>query len=174
MRQFNCLCRRCKNTNGIHHHSQAHHQHNHLYTRGNIHVLRHKKLLLGNTLYLIWIHQNYYWDSTRGDYRGIYPQDHCTKRVYILWNSKRNVQDPAGRNTWQSATGQKIVTQGVLTIQAHTRPVEANMETGHILIGGWWLQGKINWKKTCRTLDKFHTRALSSLNRLERTMILPN
>ena len=37
-------------------------------TRGTMHVLQHKKLLLGNTFYLILIHQNSYRYPTRGDH----------------------------------------------------------------------------------------------------------
>ena len=135
-------------------------------------MLRHNNILLGNTINLIWIHQNYYWYTTIVDHNVMYPREHCTQQIYILWNLEGNLQYPTCDIPRQSETSQKIGTQRVLTMQTQTRPMEAQVEPYHIFIGGWCLRGQIYWQKKYRPLDKWHTRALSSINILGSTTIL--
>ena len=47
-----------------------------------------------------------------------------------------NVRPTTGGYPCQSATGRKTLTQSSCTLQAHTGPMEAQVENNNILIGG--------------------------------------
>ena len=76
------------------------------------------------------------------------------------------MRPPTGGYTSQSSTGTMTVTQMVFTLQAHTRPMEAQVDINNIIIIGQIFWSQICGQATFRTPDTYHPRVLSSVNGL--------